>query len=275
VSGQYENTAVQDCDPSSVNPAYLVYIPGSWRPYAYNLTVGYEDLALNHPGLDYDYNDFNTAIQTQFITDPENQNLQRIIFNITPRARGGQYTHALHMLFPANVFSSDGTATLTLKDPSGRPLSSVQQPFIASQANDYTVLPCTCDAFPGEKGIVNALEGTPYQNTQRIAELSITFNTPFQLNLDIVDENRIEIAHGAGLFFDPYLHVFNTNDDIHQGDPRIISAPSDFWRWPEEGVRIDRAYSMVTGTPPDQSFPSEWWINHNNCIYGDGVVCPE
>jgi uncharacterized repeat protein (TIGR01451 family) len=275
VSGQYHWTTVQDCDPSSVNPVYQVFIPGSWRPYAYNLTVGYEDLELNHPGLDYDYNDFNTAIQTQFITDPEDQYIQRIVFTITPRARGGQYSHALHMLFPANVFPSDGTAIVTLKDQSGRPISSSQQPFIASQVNDYTVLTCSCDAFPGEKTIVNALEGTPYQNTQRLAEFSIAFNTPFPLNLDIVDENRIEIAHGAGLFFDPYLHVFNTNDDIHQGDPRIVSAPSDYWRWPEEGVRIDRAYPMVTGNPPDQTFPSEWWIDHNNCIYGDGVVCPE
>ena len=55
----------------------------------------------------------------------------------------------------------------------------------------------------------------------------------------------------------------------------MLSLPIASWLWPEEGVRIDRAYPLVVykpGNPSDFIFPSSWWIVHNHCIY-DGLPC--
>lgn len=277
VSGQSGGVEVSDSDPSTVvvpGSRYFLYIPALWNPpLRFNLTLGYEDLPLSNTSLDYDFNDFNASIETIFTTATGSLYLQKIDFVITPNARGGLYSHALHLRFPANSFGSDGTATLTLKDGTGQVVSAVKQPFVASQANDYTVIPSSADAFPGREGVVNAVEGTPFRPSQRMAQLTFEFNTPVPANLIMFDESRIEVLHGAGLFFDPYLHVYNTGQDIHQGDHRMISAPGEEWPWPEEGVRIDRAYTAISGTPPNEVFPVGWWSVHNTCVYGDGIVC--
>ncbi len=81
--------------------------------------------------------------------------------------------------------------------------------------------------------------------------------------------------HGTNLFFDPTLLVYDTGETIHQGDLRLLSVPATGWKWPEEGVRIDRAYPMVQftpGNPPTIVFPANWWTSFNHCVY-DGFAC--
>jgi hypothetical protein len=90
-----------------------------------------------------------------------------------------------------------------------------------------------------------------------------------------VDPADLSQPHGEGLFFDPVLRVINTGEQVHSGDVRLLSVPSTHWQWPEENVRIDRAYPLVVYqavNPPDFYFPATWWTNFNHCVY-DGVVC--
>jgi len=278
-----EGFPVSDSDDATVviessTALYKVYFPSAERVNILSnvvpLTLGFEDLDFDRPDMDFDYNDWVTNIDTRLVVDQEEQNLYRISFNITPRARGGVRSHSFHILIPADTFASNGTATLTIRDGEGNVVSTAQTPYVASQASDYVVIPCTCDAFPATGEIINAKEGTPLAVTERTAELSIDFYSPAPFDQDYLSEDNLGEPHGGGLFFDPYLEVLDKQLEIHQGDLRLLSIPTINWMWPEERVQIDQAYPGVIGPAPDFTFPDGWWLNHNTCVYGDGIKCP-
>ena len=276
-----EGNPVSDDDDATVEITdtglYTIYLPNIEKEESIQslvpMTVGYEDLDLNRDDMDFDYNDWVTRIDTRLSVDADNQDLYRINFIITPQARGGVRDHVFHILIPANTFASDGVATLTVKDQFGSIVSSKSIAFSASAVSDFVVISPTSDAFPQKGKVVNAFESQPYVPTQRTAELSIQFYTPGPFDQNYLSEERISIPHGDGLFFDPYLEVLGKNLEIHQGDLRLLSIPEISWMWPEERVRIDQAYPDVNGTQPDFIFPDNWWLNHNTCVYGDGVTC--
>ena len=237
------------------------------------MSVGFEDLP-EIGSNDFDYNDWLVNIHAMVINDSIIQNgVSRLTFRFLPHARGAAYTHAFHMRFAPNVFASDGTAVLTTYDPSGNVLSITQTIFTAASANDFEIFPDTAVVFPGS--IVDTLEGRPFIEPQRTAELSIQFAASFPFDISSYDPGRTH-PHGDGLFFDPYLHVIQTPPyDIHKGDVRMLTVPDTDYLWPEERVRIDRAYPDVTfipGSPPNITFPLNWWLNPNHCVY-DGVPC--
>ncbi len=274
-----EGYPVEDSDDATVTIAlYKVYFPNMEREESVSaivpMTIGFEDLEFDRPDMDFDYNDWVANIDAKLLVDENTQDLYRINFAITPRARGGVRAHAFHILIPANTFASNGVATLTIRDQNGHTVSSTQTPFIASQENDFVVIPCTCDAFPAVGEVINAFENKPLVITQRTAELSIEFYKPGPFDLSYFNEEKISAPHGTGLFFDPYLEVLGKGLEIHQGDLRLLSVPDINWMWPEERVRIDRAYPNVTGEPPDFVFADGWWNVHNTCVYGDGIKCP-
>lgn len=143
-------------------------------------------------------------------------------------------------------------------------------PFYKSMDNTYVIFAKTSEVFPGS--IVNTVEAGLSLSAQRYADLTLTLDTPGFFNND---PKQLSDPHGGGLFFDPELNVLDNNEQIHQGDLRMLSLPSNSWLWPEEGVRIDRAYPLVIykpGTPPDFTFPTSWWSVQNNCVY-NGVPC--
>ncbi len=156
-------------------------------------------------------------------------------------------------------------------DPVGNILKNEQTAFIASQLNDYKVFDLTSDALPPASAGVNIIEGVEFTQAQQIASFTIQFDTPFLFTLTDFG------PHGEGLFFEPYLRVIPSARDrynIGNGDVRTIVFPFADWKWPEEGVRIDRAYPGITyiGEPDFFEFPDGWWLIYNNCIFGDGVV---
>jgi hypothetical protein len=53
----------------------------------------------------------------------------------------------------------------------------------------------------------------------------------------------------------------------------MLVAPLLNWQWPEENVWIYKAYTLVTGSAPNFTFPLNWYTVHNTCVYGDGIVC--
>jgi len=273
-----EGNKVDDSDDAKVVIGmYKVYLPNAESEKVIEslvpMTLGYEDLDLGRPDMDFDYNDWVAVIDTRLLVDEATQDLYRINFFINPEARGGVRSHAYHILIPADTFTGDGSATLTIWDNSGNVVSSEDLPFDASQDNDFVVLPFTSEAFPLAGEVVNAFEDRPYHPTQRTAELSIQFYDPGPFNQEILTEERISIPHGEGLFFDPYLEVLDREAVIHKGDLRMLSVPDINWAWPEERVRLDVAYPDVSGNPPNFTFAENWWLNHNTCVYGDGVKC--
>jgi len=283
VTGDSGDLTVTDDDPSTVEidpnseEIYELYMPIIMEPgiIKYDVSFGYEDLRLDQ-GNDFDYNDWVVKVNTDFTYNGLSQQtivISRVAFQITPQARGAMLPHEFHFSLPPNAFASNGVATLQVVDPVGNILKNEQTAFIASQLNDYKVFDLTSAALPPANAAANAIEGAGFIQAQQIASLVIQFEAPFQFT--ITDFG----PHGEGLFFEPYLRVIPPSGDrynVGNGDLRTIVFPFADWKWPEERVRIDRAYPGINyiGTPEFFEFPNGWWLSYNNCIFGDGVVCP-
>jgi LruC domain-containing protein len=259
---------------SYCNLIYKVYLPfGAVRFVSptvlpWHVAVGFEDLPQAGAN-DYDYNDWITDIDGNANYNGANNSLQEIIFNFRPHARGAMYDHTFHILIPHGTFGSNGTAVLTLMDQNHQVISSQSSAFLASADADFIIFPDTSDVFPD---LSNTYESKPYVPPQRYATLDITFTNPAPFDLTRYNFN---LYHGQGLFFDPYLYVHNTGNTIHRGDIRMLTVPDTTYLWPEEQIRIDYAYPLVTfipGNPPTINFPNDWWLTHNHCVY-DGVPC--
>ncbi len=237
----------------------------------WGVELGYEDLPLSSGLNDFDYNDWAVAIDGATTYASASSNLmQKMVMSFTPLARGASYDHQFQVFIPAQKFPSNGSAVLTLYDQNHTLLSTQTIPFVGGVDNVFVIFSKTSTVFPGS--VVNSIEGKTPVPAQRYAQLSIVFDTPFPFTLDKGD---LSLPHGQGLFFDPRLNVLNTGEQVHMGDIRLLSVPSTSWLWPEEGVRIDRAYPSViysAGNPPGFTFPLSWWTNFNHCVY-DGVKC--
>ena len=66
-----------------------------------------------------------TNIDTKLVINNQTQDLYRIDFIITPKARGGVRSHAFHINIPANTFATDGSANLIIKDQFGNIISLI------------------------------------------------------------------------------------------------------------------------------------------------------
>ena len=273
-----EGTPVSASDDATVTVIanlYKLYFPvilNGANPN-WDVTVGYEDLPFGSPLMDFDYNDFVIDIHSLLTYDKEIKgNLQKVDFTLTPDARGAVYDHEFHMFFAANVFKSDGVATFTLFDQNHNVIGTPQSiPFVAGSNNNFTVFPHTSDIFPA---MSNTYETQPHLQPQRTAELSIQFNTPFPFSLA---DYQLTDEHGTGMFFDPFIKVLDSGQLIVRGDSRMLVIQDINYMWPEEHVRMDKAYPLTTylpGPPPDVIFPNGWWLAHNTCVYGDGIPCP-
>ena len=267
--------ATNTANSSYCNPVFKIYLPLAFsnpnlETQDWHVAVAFEDLPLSG-GNDYDYNDWITDIDgIATFNLSANNGLREMIFNFNPHARGAAYDHMFHLLIPHGTFGSNGTAVLTLYDKNHNVLSSQTSAFVASADTDFVIFPRTSEVFPGV--LVNTIETKPYEPPQRYATLVITFTNLAPFNLS---GYNLGAPHGEGLFFDPYLHVYNTGENIHRGDIRMLTVPDTTWLWPEERIRIDLAYPDITftpGNPPTIIFPDKWWLNHNHCVY-DGVPC--
>jgi len=236
------------------------------------VTIGFEDLPATGD-IDYDYNDWITDIQGRPACAPgvDSDLLQSLDLTFTPQARGAEYNHVFHFRIPPNTFGSNGTATLNTFDQDHNLISSNPIPFIASADTDITIFPLTSAVFPA---MTNTREGVPLIPPARTATLSIVFDTPFPFTFN---KNSLDLPHGEGLFFDPYLHIIDWNGNIHVGDFRLLTVPVATYLWPEETVRIFDVYQGITfipGTPPTLDFVRFWWeLPHNECVVGDGTKC--
>ena len=172
-------------------------------------TIAFEDLPFGG-GNDWDYNDWVADINvlaTYFGTSSDND-LVQMDFTITPQAHLAGYTHVMHL--DADTIACDGTYELyrdSVLVGSGN--------YISSTGVDVVLVPNTGSA-PGN------------------VTLNLYFDAPCAFDFSAFDPYAT--YHGEDLFFDPYIRVNNTGQEIHQGDPRMLTVPID-WQWPTPDVR--------------------------------------
>ena len=271
------NNTTTDTDTVATTPAlYHVYLPFANSPTlestsTWDVVVGYEDLPLVTGENDFDYNDWSVAIDGSLtFTSASSNLLHTFTLSFIPLSRGGIYDHTFQVRITAQTFNSNGSVEVNLYDKNHNLISKQVTPFYSSTDNTYVIFAKTSEVFPGS--VINTVEGVPTASAQRYADFTITFDnpTPFIFTPDYLNQ-----PHGGGLFFDPTMLVLNNGEQIHRGDVRLLSIPSSAYLWPEESIRIDRAYPLVVfkpGNPSDFSFPPSWWTVHNHCVY-DGFTC--
>ena len=214
-----------------------IYWPG---PGGNNTTtVAFEDLPRLLPLQDFDYNDWVGDVQVtalMFGNETEGFNyLRQIDFHFVRQGKLSGMTHRWQI--GANAFPGDGLYVRRLNG-----------------------------AIVGA-GIYNAATGLdlPLLDTGNTAQVTATVTILFApmcaFALPEWDHNSF---HGEGLFFDPYLHVNLTGQDIHTGDSRLLAIPTT-WDYPDNGVHIWSVYPDVgpavwTGLSWDPPvFQPYWW----------------
>ncbi|MFX0198034.1 MAG: hypothetical protein ACFFCW_18090 [Candidatus Hodarchaeota archaeon] len=216
----YFNYTVQTC--------YVEFVEGG------TLSVAYEDLPTDQ-GNDWDYNDFVVDIDvlaTYSVTNTGGQpNLVKMDFTVRPEAKIAGYTHVMHL--DLDAIACDGTYEL-YRDGSLVELGN----YVDGTGIDVVLVPNT-GSYPTE------------------VFLTIAFPGDCEFSFPTWDPNQF---HGENLFFDPYLHVNNTGQDIHTADVRMLTVPVD-WQWPTpDGNRICNVYSKVTSCDPGPpTFVPDWW----------------
>jgi hypothetical protein len=218
--------------------------------------VGYEDRPLGE-GNDYDYNDFLVRIDTEFDVQQTDSGFEvdEIRFDILPRARVASREHVFNLLFPADTLC-DGDYELTVFDGTGAEISSETDQFTGDSDVDLELFD-TGDAFPVDG--TNGTTGEPCVESNRTAQLTITFDSPCPFDIDDLEPTA---PNGGGLFFDPYITVGDDPDrTVRAGDIRLVTVP-DTWLWPLREVPIWEAYDEVdddgTGQPV---FTTETWFD--------------
>jgi hypothetical protein len=197
-------------------------------------TVAFEDLPLDPiEGNDWDYNDWVADIDTVgiFYGTLENNVLTSIEFTIRPQAKIAGFWHVMHLA--DNTFGANGTYEL-YRDG----ISAGSGNYDDGTGINVVLVPDTRD-YPDK------------------VVLTIVFDDPgADFSFPEWDES---LYHGENLFFDPYIFVSNTSEEIHTGDVRMLTVPVD-WQWPTPDKNaIWNVYSGVTaGAPP--TFSPDWWL---------------
>ena len=263
-------TQQQSVTISDIVFTYLPLIANEPAAANWNLNLGYEDQSVASGLNDYDYNDWIVKIDGQS-TLRVNTNLTReVTMAFTPQARGAAFDHSFAISLPASLLTSGGSATLTTYDGAHAQLSSKTTLFASGVTQTFVIFDSTKAALPGI--LPNVKEVGDRKAPSRYASLTLTFDTGIAIG---VAQPTLVQAQSNGLFFDPILTVLETGEQVHQGDIRLLSVPVSNWKWAEEGVRIDKAYPLVSfsaGVTPVIVFPDAWWLTHNTCVY-DGHEC--
>ncbi len=237
---------------------------------AWNISVGFEDNPLLYGWNDFDYNDWAVAIDAVSTYDGATTLTRAVSMNFTPLTRGASYDHKFTITVPSLQLNRSGKATLKVYDRNHNLLNVKNVEFTSAANQVIEVFAPTSEALPGT--IVNTNEYGAFVAPQRYATLDILFDQAVLLNTSLSELSK---PHGDTLFFEPSLNVINTGERIHNGDVRMLVIPTSNWKWPEENIRIDRAYPLVKfapGFPPVIQFPTNWWQTPGTCLY-DGVAC--
>ncbi len=170
--------------------------------------------------------------------------------------RGPQASHIyLNILIPAETFKSNGNCEITyFANESKDIIESTEVPF--EMDTDFDI------------GIFNNGYTNDAVDQKQVTTIKISFEQGFNFDLSHYGYNELD-AHATGLFFDPYLYVKGTNEEIHIGDVRIVFVPEN-WEWPtpdETPIWEVYPYNFLTGdgvyhdeTTNEPIFVGDWYL---------------
>ena len=210
-------------------------------------TIAFEDLPLTE-GNDWDYNDWVADIDTVgiFYGTSENHVLTSIEFTIRPQAKIAGFWHVMHM---ENIFNGCDGAYSLKRDG----VEVENGPYHDGTGLDVILVEDTGG------GSMYEFPGIPADVPDKVV-LTIIFDDPGAIFS--FPEWEQDLYHGENLFFDPYIFVSNTSEEIHTGDIRMLTVPTD-WPWPTpDGNAIWNVYPKVGATTNPLLGPvfcSEWW----------------
>lgn len=230
-------------------------------PESGTAAVAFEDLPIGG-GIDYDYNDFVTDVTVGGTYS--NDGISSLKFTFEAQARGAGFHHDLHLLISASTFDSAGTYTINYFETDGSPLPTDTGTFSAGSEINLMIFENTWDALPSNYGgwAGNTFDGSGLQPGRKTVVI-FEFTTPFEFDLSSYTPESVGV-HGDALFFDPYLHVRETGQNIHITDSRLIVVPTN-WEWPQERAAIWTVYpfntvtgqGVIAGNPPN--FTTYWY----------------
>jgi hypothetical protein len=202
-----------------------------WPPSG-TASFGFEDLRLKEKGTegnnsnDWDYNDmiFDVSIRTSYL---ENK-LVWMEWSFKAEEKIANFNHTVHFLISAGIFMSDGICEITYFGNAGEDVIGTEQ-LDFKEDSDFDV-----GVFVNENTNDAVLN-------DHVTTIRITFEEGYHFDLSHYGYNELD-AHATGLFFEPYLLVKGTNEEIHMGDLRVVFVPED-WEWPSpDGTPIWERY---------------------------------
>ena len=229
------------------------------------VAVAFEDLPLG-AGNNWDYNDWVTDFG--MVATYDDNELAQLEFTFVSQASGAGYNHDQHLFFPGGTFDSSGSYSVSRYDKDGVLISSASGPFDSEADLDLLVFISTQDVLPANSGtFANTVDGSG-TSVGGYTDVLIEFNNPFEFTVPDIEAIGV---HGEGLFFDPYLYVYNTLEEIHTGDDRTLVVPDD-WQWPQENAHIGMVYTGVTTDSPPNFTDTDWYTNTPNDYIWDPVT---
>ncbi|WP_026377156.1 LruC domain-containing protein [Aestuariibacter salexigens] len=233
--------------------------------------VTYED---NYPNKgDYDFNDlvvgYRVGLGLIFNEQLQQNEVTSIVATGYMIARGAAFTHDWYLHIPANTVVS-GTALKNLfKENSTEQVEGYPLEETITGEIDLKVLEDTKQMM--------AVQGSQFANTLDNQSLVYGKKFSFSINLD----SPVLLSEFAAPPFDPYLHVKQTNYEIHlsgfdtrvtgsanaaadthfkdeNGFPYALIFPDD-WYPPLEGVDIGQAYEQFLDYALSPSTDNESW----------------
>jgi len=248
-------TATSTSTPST-SQIVAASTPLSWiqRPGAatYNI-VAYEDL---YPSKgDYDFNDAVVAYKYELGINA-NGMIERVDGVAYLIARGSNYTHNWTLDIPLPSVAASASPTCATQNPDTT--TSVCAITVGGGKISWKAFAGTRLLLPPE-----STAGAPQRNTipgqANIQGPKSTFSFIFDTPIALAD---------WGLD-DPWLHVIDTNQDIHyslkgsNGFPFALNMPSD-WQFPQEGVDMGLAYPSFANFVNTSGAQSADWYLHPN-----------
>jgi len=202
-------------------------------PESGTVSIAFEDIPLDKRN-DWDYNDFVMDIGT--IGTTYNGKLTELNFTFHPEAKLAGYNHTQNFSIPADTFGSNG-------------MYEMQRDGITIASGMY---------YYDQDFDITLIENTNSYPTK--ITLNFTFDSAFDFTFpEWIGSNY----HGENLFFDPYIMVIQTGEEIKTGDVRMLTVPID-WQWQTpDGNSLWNTYypkvmeGMNPGDPPQ--FSPNWW----------------
>lgn len=204
--------------------------------------VSYED---RYPSRgDYDFNDLVVGYRVGLgLVYNESSRLYEVTAMTATGyiiARGSEYTHDWYLRIPVNT-AVQGTMTTNLfVENSTTPVSG----YPLSQALQGSI---NLALFKNTKQLM-AVSGSPFVNT--LAEQSLTPGKKFTFSISF--DTPVRLTEFAAPPYDPYLHVSNTNYEIHlPGYSTQISGSANYG--------VSSSFKDAGGYPYAQIFPDDWY----------------